>query len=77
MHIIIYTQIDFRINTGFEAIFCLFEYILYDFKVHHMKMSKNFIVDLVILQGLMQKILNWKFQMIIFQSIILRFLNVF
>lgn len=32
MHIIIYTQIDFRINTGFEAIFCLFEYILYDFK---------------------------------------------
>lgn len=32
MHIIIYTQIDFSINTGFEAIFCLFEYILYDFK---------------------------------------------
>ena len=30
--IIIYTQIDFRIHTGFEAIFCLFEYILYDFK---------------------------------------------
>ncbi len=29
MHIIIYTQNDFRINTGFETIFCLFEYIFY------------------------------------------------
>lgn len=38
MHIIIYTQIDFRINTGFEAIFCLFEYILYDFKVTKIKL---------------------------------------
>ena len=44
MHIIIYTQIDFRINTGFEAIFCLFEYILYDFKVMKLRILKTIIM---------------------------------